>query len=165
MKSINQSLLAYFLIIASLFSCGLRTSDKIDANSVNKQIKERKIKQIHENDIAEKGYSIGRSIVKTTTIDQPCGDLALSIFADSLKPYIKKAWVECSTPTDEIEKSVWEAYQYNIDNKLPLNDNIQGIITSSNKKSYLYSSPLSKDDSLKVIQIELNHKALVLALY
>ncbi|MBD0400129.1 MULTISPECIES: hypothetical protein [unclassified Flammeovirga] len=165
MKFINQSIVAYLILFLSLISCGLRTSDKIDANSVNKQIKERKIKQIKENDIAEKGFSIGSSIIKTISIDQACGDLSLDIFADSLKPYIKKAWIECSTPTDEIEKSVWEAYQYNLDNNLPLNDNIQKIITSSNKKSYLYSSAMNNNGSLKIVQIELNHKALVLALY
>ncbi|NME71935.1 hypothetical protein [Flammeovirga aprica] len=165
MNSRYQPIFACLFITVSLFSCGLRTSDKIDANSVNKQIKERKIKQIKENDIAEKGYSIGRSIVKATSMDQPCGELPMDTFADSLKPYIKKAWVECSTPTDAIEKSVWEAYQYNIANKLPLSDNIQRIITPSNKKSYLFSSPMNNNDSLKVIQIELNHKALVLSLY
>lgn len=165
MKNIYQHITCYLILIGILFSCGLKTSDKIDANNVNRQIKERKIKQIHENDIAEKGYSIGQEIMKNNIFPFNCGQLDLNLLPDSLKPFVTKAWVECSESSDKIRKSVWKAYEYNIQNKLPLNDNIQNIITSSNRNSYLYSSPSSNNDSLKIIQIELNHKALVLSLY
>lgn len=165
MKYINQNITYYLLVLSLAFSCGFKTSDKIDANSVNREIKERKIKQIHENDIAEKGFSIGNAIVNSKDFSTLCGEINKTTYPDSLQSFISKIWVECDTPSNEIEKSVWEAYQYNVKNKIEMSNNIQRIVSPSNKKSFLYSSPVVVNDSLKVLQIELNNKALVLSLY
>lgn len=165
MKYINQNIAYYLLVLGFAFSCGLKTSDKIDSDSVNKEIKERKIKRIHENDIVEKGFSIGNSIALSKKFGSECGLIDKTIYADSLQSFITKIWVECSTPSNEIEKSVWEAYQYNRKNNLELSSNIQKITTSADRKSYLYSSPFVINDSLKILQVELNNKALVLSLY
>ncbi|MBB6463356.1 hypothetical protein [Flammeovirga kamogawensis] len=165
MKKISKQFPLFVLVIGLFFSCGLKTSEKIDSNSVNKQIKERKIKRIKEPNIVEKGFSIGTSISNNFDQKRPCGKINLDTMPDSVSQFLNKAWVACDTPSNKIEKSLWDAYHYNIKNEYALNSNIQKIHLTKTEDAYLYSYPYLNEGKLRILQIELNHKALVLALY
>ncbi|AZQ63323.1 hypothetical protein EI427_14060 [Flammeovirga pectinis] len=165
MKKISKQFSLFVLVIGLFFSCGLKTSEKINSTSVNKQIKERKIKRIKEPNIVEKGYAIGTTISTSFNQETPCGTIALTSMPDSVSQFLNKVWIACASPSNEIEKSLWDAYHYNIKNDYALNSNIQKIHLSKTEDAYLYSFPYLSDGKLRILQVELNHKALVLALY
>ncbi|WP_281615782.1 hypothetical protein [Flammeovirga sp. SubArs3] len=164
MKRFYQNILLYSIIFSVFSACGLKTSDKINANDVNRQIKERKIKRIKEPEIAKRAYVLGQELAKTIKVED-CSSYDLKLLPDSTSNFINKIWVECQQPTDMIEQQVWDAYKYNMEHQLDLDDNIQRKKEGGRVVSYLYSYPKVVNDSLKLLQIELNHKALVLSLY
>ncbi|OHX67819.1 hypothetical protein [Flammeovirga pacifica] len=164
MHRFTFKILSSLLLFLTITSCGLKTSDKINANDVNRQIKERKIKRIQESDIADQAYKIGVALSDSIfTIN--CGDIPVDLIKVNKKEFINKVWVDCDVPSDGLTKQVWEAYQYSIKNNIKLDDNLQRIKEDNAVKAYLFSSPKIVNDSLKILQIELNHKALVLSLY
>ncbi|ANQ51097.1 hypothetical protein KMW28_17790 [Flammeovirga yaeyamensis] len=165
MHRITLKILSTFVLFFSITACGFKTSDKINAPEVNKQIKERKIKRFKENEIADQAFRIG-SQLSDSIFSINCGTLPVELLKIDQKEFINKVWVDCSTPKEDIPKQVWEAYAYSKNQKLELKDNIQRIKDDNERvTAYLFSSPKIVNDSLKVLQIELNHKALVLSLY
>jgi len=111
-----------FLTLLIATSCGLKTSDEIDSEAVNKEIKSRKIKRLKEGEIMESAFNQGKRIIEK--LDTQLGNQASdcekevsSLLAEKDKSLVLNARITCTLATDAGEKEtmVWEAYQYNLE--------------------------------------------------
>jgi len=157
------------LSFLSFVSCNLKTSDKIDAEAVNQEIKARKIKRLTDAQIVQSAFERGKDIAshlipvleKDTAI---CQFSNFSLVPEVKQKFISKIEMVCETKSDfkEKEKQVWEAYQYNFKEGLAVEENIQKI----DDKEILYSYPFfypndNGEDCLAMLRLLLSKREVI----
>ena len=138
----------------------------MDVEKVKEEINARKIRRFTDAQIVQAAYDSGKVIIDNLGFTSIACNDDIEIDND----LVKECVIICDSTKlmNEKELQVWEAYQYNFTNNLPLKDNIQ----KSNDSSILYTKPLSsknqiKSDSLaslKVIYLRIKKKELILSM-
>ncbi|MCC5930566.1 MAG: DUF3365 domain-containing protein [Cyclobacteriaceae bacterium] len=149
LKQILQHTSGWMLFAFILFSCGAGTEKRADRSAYEEERKIRELKKISEAQLLEKAMEIGSNIASQSqkalgshlqkaiqeggigyAIDF-CNVRAIPI-TDSLESHyqarIKRASLNYRNPVDapdDLEKTILEAYQYNQQNDLALEDNVQ----------------------------------------
>jgi|GEM_PF-5906795 len=138
----------------------------MDVEKVKEEINERKIRRFTDAQIVQAAYDSGKVIISDLKLSSTSCNDRIEISNDLVQECI----IICDSTnlTNKKEQQVWEAYQYNFANELPLKDNIQ----KSNDTSILYTKPLSSNnqvksdslDTLKVIFLRIKKKELILSM-
>lgn len=148
-KQIVQHTTGWLLFASILFSCGAGTEKRADRSAYEEERKIREVKKISEAQLLEKAMEIGSDIAGQSqkalgshlqkAIQQGgigyaidfCNVRAIPI-TDSLENIyqarIKRASLNYRNPADapdDLEKTILEAYHYNQENELALEDNVQ----------------------------------------
>lgn len=159
-----RKLIFFTLLIAS--SCGLKTSDKIDSEVVNKEIKARKIKRLKEGEIIEAAFNHGKRISQylDDKISGDCGAINKTEISQADTSLLLNMDVACNLPSrpNKKEKMVWDAYKYNLEQGIALEDNIQKL----GGDEILFSHPLILEDSasenkLMVLRLVLSKREVI----
>jgi hypothetical protein len=137
------------------------SEQQIDREAIKEEMEQREIKRILPAEIVEEAYRRGE------ILSQQASDLSLQVYQpdeqnireligpeamikiDSLSRAegATISWVDLTSDTaqlEEKERQLWEAYLYNVENELPLNDNVQRL----GDEEYLYTRPLVLDAEL-----------------
>lgn len=164
-----MQMLRFVLLLALLpaGACNLKTSDQIDADKVNQEIRDRKIRRFTDAEIADAAYKFGRHLADTLSAplaQAPCESSVLALLPAEARAAVAEAQVVCTPPQQVSEKEamIWQAYQYNTQQQLPLTDNSQKI----NDSLFLYTSPLEvKEGEWRVLRLVVRKKDLIRTLY
>jgi hypothetical protein len=143
---------AYSCLFAVLFflsACNIRQSDYVDVFAVKQEMKDRKPKRILESDIMQAAFKSGESIADTfLTLYKPndCAVLAHDKLDSLRNNLLSEIELVCSVEQckNDIERQIFEAYRYNITQKIELSPNLQKI----DEKTILYTRPYLQKDSL-----------------
>jgi hypothetical protein len=155
-----------FCSVMLLTACGgIDSSEQqIDRESIREEMEQREIRRVLPAELVEAAYERGATLsqqaleiaidarqTKSGTLQGP-GDFlsAAGKHIDSLAKAenVDIRWVSVDTDTallGEKERQLWEAYLYNIENELPVNDNVQRL----GDEEYLYTRPLSLSPELR----------------
>lgn len=145
----------YFLIIfIGLYACGQAdTQRKSDAFKTER--KAREIRRITDGQIQTAAYEEGKTLhtrlegillsqIDTANFD--CEEAKNIQFQNEILVSFK-LYCYRSKEMSEKEMQIWEAYQKNIDQKLPIGDNLQKL----GETEFLYSAPLYINSQYKGI--------------
>lgn len=151
------------LSLLSFYSCGDVENRGIDSRAVKEEIRSREIKHITPSQIVSAAHRAGQVITDTLQEEltkklvqaieregvveaaQYCDISKLPATAAYTKAYgaeIKRVRLKNEPREDDlsaIEKQLLEAYQYNLNHKLPIQDNIQQV----GNKHWLYTAPIT----------------------
>jgi len=155
-----------FCSVMLLTACdGIGSGEQqIDRESIREEMEQREIRRVLPAELVEAAYERGAALsqqaleiaidtrqTKSGTI-QGQGDFlsAAGKRIDSLAKAenVDIRWVNIDTDTallGEKERQLWEAYLYNMENELPVNDNVQRL----GDEEYLYTRPLSLSPALR----------------
>lgn len=154
-------------LLMLLTACKVKPVDNVDLKEVNAEIQSRKIKKISDAQVSGEALKKGEQIVafyisNMQNQDFPCGAEEITSLPDSLQGVEVAKNVVCNTPSDKssVEYKLFEAYKYNQSQGLDLRPNLQ----ADTDTTYLYSYPVSKDGNLKVLNVQMSRKAIVLGL-
>jgi hypothetical protein len=166
------SFLFIFGILLTLLGtagCKVETDNAINVEKVKEEINDRKIKRYTDAQIVQAAFEMGKSIADSLGEDL----LAGAVCGQSLKERLSDTWqkqaadavsVICTLATNwqEKEKLVWEAYAYNQENGLPLQENIQRI----DPEFFVFTHPLAADTTVtfRVLRIQLSSKEVIRSL-
>jgi len=136
------------------------TQQQVDRDAINKAMAQREIKHILPAEIVKATYEQGEAIAKKAqqiAIEQyqNNGEKAERFMSSPNMPEIdslaevyqaKIKWVTSSMNAEELqlselEQQLWEAYLYNVENELEVNDNVQKI----GDTHFLYTKPYLLD--------------------
>jgi len=147
------SLFLLFISLYLLSGCGRDggQNQQIDREAIKKEMEQREIKRLLPADLVEGAYQRGDLLAakaeKLILQDQQSFSSLLDSQAlnavDSLAQAedVQIRWVDQANDSvrlDNKEQQLWEAYQYNVENSLPLDDNVQRL----GDEEYLYTKPL-----------------------
>ncbi|WP_020529203.1 hypothetical protein [Flexithrix dorotheae] len=165
-------LLIVFIFLISETSCKIETDKNIDVEKVKQEMADRKFKRLTDAQIVQGAYDkaveLRKSALKDLKLDTLlCGKTDFSALSAKEKIFIEKIEVSCEENPfrDSKGKQVWEAYHYNIQNGLPLKDNIQKLEDGELVYSFPFSFEKSENDSiihqLGLLNIWINKKELI----
>jgi hypothetical protein len=144
-------------------SCGLKTSDMIDAKTVNSEIKNRKVIRITEGEKQEQAASISPLVMEDAerafaAIVEPCTAVLDSILPQRWKPLKPGVEVICSDDNKLQGKArkVWDAYQEALSKGGPITGNFQKLPTND----WLISIPKDNGGKLALLNITLRNEGL-----
>ncbi|MBX2842372.1 MAG: hypothetical protein KTR26_11420 [Flammeovirgaceae bacterium] len=167
-------LIVVFAIQIIINSCKIETDKNIDVEKVKQEMADRKFKRLTDAQIVqgayEKALELRESAMNEIKPDSLlCGKKEFDQLSNEEKVFIEKIEVSCKENpfTDSKGKQVWEAYIYNIQNGLPLKDNIQKLENGRLVYSYPFSFKNSEEDSvnqLGLLNIWINKKELIRSL-
>lgn len=163
--SITLGTLITICTLQIMAGCGGTGSSEqgIDREAIREEMEQREIKRILPAELVEGAYQRGEALAEAArdlvlnTYPQPVEQQPADFVTDEANEKIDSlskaedvniAWVSKTTDTaslGEKEKQLWEAYLYNVDNDLPLNDNVQRI----GEEEYLYTKPLLLDPEIR----------------
>lgn len=157
-------LLCFLLCLVS--ACKVRTSEKINAEAVNREIESRKIKRIKEGEILsmayEKGGKLAGELLKKIDENKNNCNKKWTLLQTNAH-LIEEARTLCEAPPkiDEKEKMLWKAYFHDFERGIPLKKSIQKA-----GKRFLYFHPLVQTDSaqnkkLLILRIVLKKREIV----
>lgn len=163
---ISNLKLYFSLLIAFLFflmSCHEKGTNQINKKAFKEEVKSRELKRVSNAEISNAAYEQGISIVKAaekilfSAVHNALAQndslaaaiefyrLAHHTVKDSLaleyNAIINRVSLKNTSKTNEpneLERILLDAYLYNVENKLPLEDNIQEI----DKSYFLYTQPI-----------------------
>lgn len=161
--SITSSTLIIIGLLQVMAGCGGagNSEQQIDREAIKEEMEQREIKRILPAELVEEAYRRGE------TLSQQALDLSLEVYrpaGQNIRDLIGPeamiridslsrtegatiSWVDKTTDTTQLqekERQLWEAYLYNVENELPLNDNVQRL----GDEEYLYTQPLVLDAEL-----------------
>ncbi len=144
------------LILLFIVSFSCDNNKQIDREAVKKEMKTREVKRLTEAEIMEKATIVGDMAWKAVQL----GD-------STLMEFVSKFDIDVDTmkwgdnPFTDQDKDILEAYQYAIENKLPIEPGING----SDGKIYYFYAPYIENEEVKgVITIKLLKKDIVLSI-
>lgn len=159
----KSSLPAYLLLWSMMAGCGGSGSgeQQIDREAIKEEMEQREIRRVLPAEIVEEAYQRGQTLSQqalelSVEVYQPSEQNIRNLISPEAKIKIDSlsqaegaaiGWVDMTTDTAQLgekERQLWEAYLYNIENKLPLNDNVQRL----GDEEYLYTKPLVLDAEL-----------------
>jgi hypothetical protein len=133
-------------------ACNVNQRDYVDVFTVKQEMKDRKPKRIMEATVTEAAIKEGKKIMEKLLLLTPapaCGKMDYAKMDSATKMFIQSFDLICSLNECKTanEKQIFEAYQYNVANKILPTENIQKV----DDKLLLFTFPLIKSDSLKGI--------------
>lgn len=140
-----KNALIYFFLISTitLFNCG--QTEKVDTKQVKDALKRREIKKISEAEIMEAGIKKGKETCQTlitcfnkNSIENLNYKQCLDSTTLSLIDTVKIISLESSNDLRDVEKDLFEAYNYDFTNKQQLFPNLQEL----NNEMLLYTYPV-----------------------
>ncbi|MFP4293777.1 MAG: hypothetical protein ACLFQ0_19260 [Cyclobacteriaceae bacterium] len=141
------------------------TEQQVPGDSIQEEMEEREIKRILPGEIVEAAYTEGEKLssqaqqIAVEAYRRRVGrDTNFADFVDaqalrdidSLMQNKQASihWVAASDDNPQLqdtERQIWEAYLYNVENDLPLNDNVQRL----GEDNFLYTRPVRLDVELR----------------
>ncbi len=163
MKNPRSKIFTGLLLLS--VACGNPTAQEgIDREAVKKEMAQREIKHVLPAEVVEAAYEQGKLLAEEAQ------EIVLSTYrknADAVDfPQFARAktsidslaaarnteihWIPAGTDTSAnrlgaMERQVWDAYLYNVENQLPLDDNVQKI----GDEHFLYTRPLTMSPELR----------------
>ncbi len=157
-----RNLLSALLFIATL-ACGGVDGGKqqIDREAIKEEMEQREIRRILPAEIVEAAYERGAMLSEQALnlcveTYQPSEQEAQALVSpealltiDSLAQLenVSIRWVDKTSDLSQLiekERQLWEAYLYNVEKNLPLNDNVQKL----GDEAFVYTKPLVLDSVL-----------------
>ncbi|MDF9801130.1 hypothetical protein OKW21_006393 [Catalinimonas alkaloidigena] len=164
MQHLNKILLPV-IMMGSILGCDSASRKQLDQEAINKEMEQREIKRILPAEIVEGAYKQGNDIAVQAQ------ELAVKLYqseagaSEGLDSFVNERtlvtidslakahnaeihWVPADAEQlqlSEMEQQLWEAYWYNVENDLPVNDNVQKI----NEEAYLYTKPMMLNPGLR----------------
>ncbi|SFF26162.1 hypothetical protein [Thermoflexibacter ruber] len=137
---------AYCVFIMLLFiACGQIDTQR-QSDTLKKEMKAKKLKRLTEGQIQTAALEEGKSIVLrlegillsiADTNNFDCEEFKNIQFQNEVLMSFK-LFCQQSPEMNEKERQIWEAYQNNLSQKLPIGDNLQKL----GQTEFLYSAPL-----------------------
>ena len=109
-----------------------------DKKAIREEMESREIKRISEGQIVEAAFAKGRKLGRLLQQSNAQIDSLEAFHAVEIRRLYQGSGMNAK------EASLWEAYQFNISEGLPLDDNVQMLGDSS----LLYTLPILEEDSL-----------------
>lgn len=149
-----------FICTLSILGCDGAGRQQIDREAIKQEMAKREIRHILPAQIVEAAYSKGKALSSQTeamavqhfqSAQAPAFITDASLISiDSLAKAQNTSirWIPAQTSDvqlSELEQQLWDAYWYNVENELPVNDNVQKI----DEETYLYTKPLMLNTALK----------------
>jgi len=141
-------LMCTLLVVAT--SCKVETDSNMDVEKVKQEIKDRKIRKITDAELLVEASDRGKTVVALFLEQQPlsqnaCGTdnwLPKEAEEGELGELLERVVVYCKAAPGfgQKERQIWEAYQYNTENGLELQPNIQKL---ADGEQLLYTHPFS----------------------
>lgn len=151
------------LLFATTVACGGMDSgnQQIDREAIKEEMEQREVRRILPAEIVEAAYERG-ALLSDQALDlcvetyQPSKQEARALVSpkaliaiDSLaqSENVSIRWVDKTSDLSQLvekERQLWEAYLYNVENNLPLNDNVQKL----GDEAFVYTKPLVLDSAL-----------------
>jgi len=167
MKQVTYLLL--FIFLAS--SCHyLRTDDRIDADSVNKNKEKFKIKRVTDDQIVgsayERGEQIANELLGKISSDSLCSFSELKNYIKNNQLLVEEAGVRCQVGqiTRPKEKELWnaslEAFKQD---KTQLKPSIQRLGSKDSYESLVYVYPFTDQTEFAMLSIVLSKKEIIKA--
>lgn len=159
LRKLLYAFFAFLPIVGAMVGCGGSGEQQIDREAIREEMEQREIKRLLPAELVEGAYQRGEALAEAARdlvlqtypqpVEEPPADFVTDVAVEKIDSLSKAedvsiAWVSEITDTaglEEKEKQLWEAYLYNVDNDLPLNDNVQRI----GDEEYLYTKPLLLD--------------------
>lgn len=166
-RSFFSSTKILFLLALSILGCDGTSTNQLDQEAIHKEMEQREIKRILPAEIVEGAYEQGKDIATQAQ------ELAIKLYqseageAEGFNTFVTEHslikidslakarnaeihWVpadadEIQIQLSELEQQLWDAYWYNVENALAVNDNVQKI----NEDAYLYTKPMMLTPELR----------------
>jgi hypothetical protein len=159
-NNIQISLLTISLLLPA---CGgSENTQQVAGEKIQEEMEQREIRRILPGEIVEVAYSRGEAMSRQAQqmaleayrqagSSQSLGVFMAQNFTESIDSLSRQAgvglsWVASAAPPQKMgekERQIWEAYLYNVENDLPLNDNVQKI----GDEAFLYTRPFMADEA------------------
>jgi len=147
LPSLSRTLIFLWILLA-IAGCKIKIDSNIDAESVNEQIENRKIKRVTDSELvsfaSSRAQPIADSLFKTLPLEQDlCSRNGFQVSNPEDAALIDSVLVRCqATPNFTTkEYQVWQAYEYSAKNDLSFEENIQIL----NEQQILYTKPFKAD--------------------
>lgn len=149
-----------FVVTLAILGCDGTHTKQVDQEAIHKEMEQREIKRILPAEIVEGAYEQGQDIAAQAQ------ELAVKFYrseagtAEDFNSFITERslvridslakarnaeihWVPANAEDTHVqlsalEQQLWDAYWYNVENGLAVNDNVQKI----NEEAYLYTKPV-----------------------
>ncbi len=166
----------FSLIIIGLLlaACDIGSQRRLEREKLEKELRRREPRRITEAEIIDAARVQGQEITKllktnTSAQDSCCPALPAAI-TDSVNTHYQ-AQINCfailnpAPAASAIEQQLLEAYRYNVEQQLPLDDNVQ----AQGKEFFIYTAPVTNGGTTKtacaIWSIRLARKQVVLSMY
>lgn len=153
-----------FVLALCILGCDGTGNQQINREAISKAIEQQEVKRILPAELVEAAHAQGEAIAaqaQEIAVDayqaeaNHSGDFLTGGVQEKIDSLAKarKAeirWIPADVDStkvalSDLEQQIWEAYWYNVENDLPVNDNVQKI----NEEAYLYTSPMMLDAELR----------------
>ncbi|MEK6477810.1 hypothetical protein WJR50_09760 [Catalinimonas sp. 4WD22] len=166
-RSLFPSAKILCVLALGILGCDGTSTKQLDPEAINKEMEQREIKRILPAEIVEGAYEQGKDIASQAQ------ELAIKLYqseagaTEGFNSFITERtlvqidslakarnaeihWVpadadEIQIQLSELEQQLWDAYWYNVENDLAVNDNVQKI----NEDTYLYTKPMMLTPELR----------------
>lgn len=141
--------LSWILIINLLWACGRLPEE--DTKRIAEEMENRELFHVTDGDIVEwvkkDGDSLSNFLNNDFKIDASSKSGKQNSFEDKVQSPVVVIWIfdEISDLEDEKQNDLWQAYQYNFENDLPLEANVQIL---EKYKTILYTAPIQKGNKV-----------------
>ncbi|BDD06301.1 hypothetical protein [Aureibacter tunicatorum] len=148
------------LVLAILSSCNEERHKDAGSAAFKKERKNRSFRKISQGEITAQAFKVGRELRPVLDSLNTLGKL------DSTQQWegFKISVIDSSrfSKADSISQQLYDAYLYNLENKLPMEDNVQAL----NDDRYIYAYPLqdSLSSSFKLVEVFLAKKNIILSM-
>ncbi|MDW7690616.1 hypothetical protein R9C00_22345 [Flammeovirgaceae bacterium SG7u.111] len=153
--------------VLAISSCKYESETNMNSEEMEQERQVRAFKKLSAGEISEAAFEKGKEIKElilskkdSFSIDD-CHKDFQNLLDEKTSDLVIEAKIVCDAADlkEEKAKMVWEAYTYNIQNEIALEDNLQEI-----NGSFYYTIPKMMEGNLSILLIKIDKKKLIVSL-